>query len=1150
MKRTLLLLALLPGFTSPTIQAQDDEMRPLITDVSQLSSPFSDYLEGTNIGALIDGNTTTFWHSDWHNQTSGDLHWVDVRLDQPAKGIMSLYMHRRNSANDHPTEVVISGSSDGTAWHDIATLALPYQGFTGVTSEPFIITRAVNHLRLTVTDCYGTGGIGFRKIWHAAEIQFYQISEDTEYSTSLTDIRLNEVQVANIDQFIDHSYNYGGWIELYNTSTTTISLDKARLRHTDADGVTAEHELSMGHGLLRGHSFANLWFDHNSADGTYGGKAQLQIPFKLDPDGGTIELIDADGTVADALDYPPAIARCSYARTSDGSGAWGWTAQATPKASNAGITLADERLEAPVINKESTLFTSPILLRVTIPEGTTLRYTTDGSAPTATHGATSAGGIFTVNETTVYRFVLVAEDKLPSPVVTRTFIRNDHNLQIPVLAIATHPDNLYDNTIGVYTKGTNGVPGNGQGDACNWNMDWERPVNVEYLVKEEGTYRPVLNQEAEFKIAGGWSRAYGGGNGWEMKSSFRLKSGKVYEGNNSFDYPFFADSKLYNKYKTLQVRNGGNDSYARIYDAAIHQIFLRSGFYIDCQAWQPCHVFFNGAYLGMLNIRENNNKHYGESGYGIDTDEMDQFELNGSVGYEQKAGTRDAFWQWLQLTKQLAANPTDEALWEEICGMVDIDEFCNYMAAECYIGSNDWLTNSNNIKGFRSRKDGGKFHFVMFDTDSAFGNDNMIASAYSLLSKYDSRYADNGGVSYLAEILFNMLEYEPFRRQFIHAFSIVDGSVMEPRRCKEIIDGMVVYTKEALAIEGNTPVGPANTLYSRIANGVSSKTRIKNLKSFMHLTEEYNIALESNIPEARLLVEGQEIPTRKFDGVLFGPVSITTKAPADYTFKGWQLTSDGTGAEGLIGTQETNALDKTLQGSKCRLTAVYEKQDSDTPPILINEVSADNRIYINDYYKKNDWIELYNTTDEAINIGGMYLSDDPNQPQQYQINANGSSASTLIPAHGRLIVWCDKLTPVSQLHTTFKLDNADGACVTLQSQDGTWKDMLVYTAQDRWHTYGRYPDGGTHITHLRPTIDRPNMMSVHAFDSENNELWGDIQAPPSATPPIVSVTYYTLSGIRIDRLTSGIFIERTTYEDGTTVTRKIWANWNLRTGDE
>ena len=35
---------------------------------------------------------------------------------------------------------------------------------------------------------------------------------------------INEIQVANIDRFIDPSYNYGGWIELYNPGETSVQL--------------------------------------------------------------------------------------------------------------------------------------------------------------------------------------------------------------------------------------------------------------------------------------------------------------------------------------------------------------------------------------------------------------------------------------------------------------------------------------------------------------------------------------------------------------------------------------------------------------------------------------------------------------------------------------------------------------------------------------------------------------------------------------------------------------------------------------------------------------------------------------------------------------------------------------------------------------
>ena len=1254
------------------VQSSQSYGNPLITKASQLSSPFSDSTEGTNIGALIDNDPNTYWHSDWHGQTTGNQHWVQIELAEPVSGLLTLYMHRRNTSNDHPTKISVSGSTDKKQWKNIATLTLPYQGFTGITTEPFAIRDAVKHIRLTVTDCYGSGA-SFRKFWHAAEIQLYHISTDFEFNTDLSNVRINEIQVANIDQFIDNSYNYGGWIELYNNASVQTALNKARIRHTDAEGTTKEHELNMGHGIVKGKGYTCLWFDHNGADGVYGGMSHLQIPFKLDPEGGSLELVDSEGRIIDQANYPPAIARCSYARTTDGNDTWGWTGTASPNASNNASTFTQERLSAPVIDKESTLFTNSISFNVSIPKGATLRYTSDGSTPTATNGSTSPNGMFSTKSTKIYRFVLIADDKLPSPVVTRSFIKDENNMELPVLSISSHPDNFFDDTIGVYTKGTNGVSGNGQNDACNWNMDWDRPVNVEYLIKGEKGYYTALNQEAEFKIAGGWSRAYGGGNGWQMKSSFRLKTGKVYEGKNSFDFPVFFRSKVYNKYKTLQVRNGGNDTYSRLLDPAIHEIFRRSGFYLDCQAWQPAHVFLNGQYLGMLNIRENNNKNYGESGYGIDTDDIDQFELNGSVGYEQKAGDKEAFWRWLTLSKEIAANPNSKDTWEQICQLVDIDEYCNYMAAECYIGSTDWLTNCNNIKGFRSRKDNGKFHMVMFDTDAAFNNNNMISSIHNLLNNNDGRFADNNGKNYLAEIFFNMMKYEPFKQQFIHAFSIVAGSVMEPERCKKIIDEMVGYTSNALALEGNNPKGTGDWLYNRISTESERSSRINNIKAFFGIDKEYKVKLESNIPEVRLLLSGQEIPTRQFNGSIFAPATITTKAPAGYTFKGWSLISSSAGEKALIsfrdiwqyydqgsldnqpwktndysasnwksgkapfgygkvgttdnaadysttidyggdasnkrptyyfrkrftlasapnhedtfhlyyylddgaifyinGTEvgtyncnsgisykdyttaytsntaaygsieipsnvlrqgentisvevhntnagssdiffeaklthakhessfisdkETIVLDEDLTAGSYQITAVYEKtEDSQklleegASPIRINEVSAGNDIYINDYFKRNDWVELYNTTDKDIDVAGMYLSDSRSNPQKYQISAESKDINTIVPAHGHLIIWCDKLSPISQLHASFKLDNADGARITLQSEDGTWADEMEYFAQDRWSTFGRYPDGGRIALRLaQPTIALPNMMGTYDFAEEDGNGW-------------------------------------------------------------
>lgn len=52
------------------------------------------------------------------------------------------------------------------------------------------------------------------------------------------------------------------------------------------------------------------------------------------------------------------------------------------------------------------------------------------------------------------------------------------------------------------------------------------------------------------------------------------------------------------------------------------------------------------------------------------------------------------------------------------------------MAAECWLGSNDWIGNSNNLKAFRdhseTNNDKSKFHFVMYDIDAAFATDNLF----------------------------------------------------------------------------------------------------------------------------------------------------------------------------------------------------------------------------------------------------------------------------------------------------------------------------------------------------------------------------------------------------------------------------------------
>ena len=240
------------------------------------------------------------------------------------------------------------------------------------------------------------------------------------------------------------------------------------------------------------------------------------------------------------------------------------------------------------------------------------------------------------------------------------------------------------------------------------------------------------------------------------------------------------------KHKTWQIRNGGNDTGSRIKDAALQTIVHTSGLEVDGQECQPVVHFINGKYIGVLNIREPNNKHFVEANYALGDDEIDQFEMSPDSGYVQKCGTDESFLRWYELS----ANAADATVYEEISNMVDIDEYINYMAVEFYLGSDDWP--QNNVKGFKPRVENGKFRFVLFDLDHSFNSSdafNLFAGKrnYTFNYIYDTNSQIQAEIK-LVTIFLNMLKNADFRKQFIDTYCLVAGSVFEPERCNAIID--------------------------------------------------------------------------------------------------------------------------------------------------------------------------------------------------------------------------------------------------------------------------------------------------------------------------------------------------------------------------
>lgn len=698
---------------------------------------------------------------------------------------------------------------------------------------------------------------------------------------------INEIQSRNIDMYVDPSYNYGGWIELYNPTGNNVSLGGAYVK----DGKGHSFHLSQKYGSIPAHGYKVVWFDHNDI---YSEAARNQVEFKLDAEGGIITIADEDGNDITTVAYPATIGRTSYARTQDGGSTWAITAEPTPESSNSASAWANSQLEAPVVDKGGTVFKQSFYINVAIPAGCTLRYTTDGSTPTLTNGNTSSTGRFYVqNASTTYRFRLYSDGYIPSEVVTRSYIYSNRDYSLPIVSVTTKSANLYDDYLGVYVKGVNGRSGNGVlgTDKANWNMEWDRPVNFEYLVKnDQGEYAVMLNQEVDFAISGGWSRK-------NDPHSFKLKANKLY-GTKDLAYQWF-DEKPYNKYKQILIRNGGNDNYAksRVKDNMLQQILFRSGLYIDTQARQPVHVFLNGEFKGTMHIREVSNRQYGYANYGLDTDCQDAFEMSVDSGYVQGVGTKEAFKEWYELSKT-ASNAES---WKRITELVDIDEFTNYMAAQFYLTNWDWP--HNNLKAFRARNDyenghsEGKFHFVIFDLDNCYDQsfnpfqDFRNQSTYTFYTIYNpdgSSYNITAEVE-IVNIFLNMLGNAEYKKKFLDTFCIVTGSVFEPSRCEEIINEIQSEMKPYINWESNGYFvdAVANQLKGKLTSNMQ-QTMLNYMKSYFYASNTAKVSLASNISNAVLSVNGIPVPTGKFSGELLKPATVKAEAPAGYEFVGWK----------------------------------------------------------------------------------------------------------------------------------------------------------------------------------------------------------------------------------------------------------------------
>lgn len=164
--------------------------------------------------------------------------------------------------------------------------------------------------------------------------------------------------------------------------------------------------------------------------------------------------------------------------------------------------------------------------------------------------------------------------------------------------------------------------------------------------------------------------------------------------------------------------------------------------------------------------------------------------------------------------------------------------------------------------------------------------------------------------------------------------------------------------------------------------------------------------------------------------------------------------------------------------------------------LVINEFVASNIDSIDGVADENseydDWIELYNNSDETIDLSKLYLSDKLDDPKKWSFPLEG----TIAPG-GYLILWADKDEMQGDFHTNFKL-SADGESLILSHADGTVLDSFSYQKQLPNVASARIPNGTGNFVSSTPTFEQSNGI-ISSTEEVKEEPFFQVYPNPSST---------------------------------------------------
>ncbi|NNE29637.1 MAG: hypothetical protein HKN16_08370, partial [Saprospiraceae bacterium] len=306
------------------------------------------------------------------------------------------------------------------------------------------------------------------------------------------------------------------------------------------------------------------------------------------------------------------------------------------------------------------------LLEMTTPGGR-IHYTLDGSTPT--RRTARYKGPISISKTTMVRAIAYSGSR-KSKMEGRTFFVGEPASTFPTISIGVNPDYLFNEETGLYVQGPNAIDSLWRKDGANFWSRKELRCHTEFFEEDE---KLEFSSVTGFRLFGGVSRLF------EQKSITLVTRDRY--GKKRIKHKIFG-KKGEKDFKFLVLRNSGSD-FGKTHFRDALTTSLVEDWDLENQDHRPCHVYLNGQYWGIYNIREKINRYYLADHHDVDKDSMDIVEHK----YTVKRGGRR---HYLKLLRYLAKNDISQSEhFAHVSRQMDVENFMDYQIAQIFVDNRD-----------------------------------------------------------------------------------------------------------------------------------------------------------------------------------------------------------------------------------------------------------------------------------------------------------------------------------------------------------------------------------------------------------------------------------------------------------------------------